>query len=50
MPRTIDDLRMLSKQYIKSTQAAEHTQDEKVYLSYIEEHYLAAARKETEAH
>lgn len=49
MPRSIEDLKVLSKQYLKNIQGDESTNEEKVYLSYIEEHYLAACKKEAES-
>lgn len=46
LPRSIEDLRLISNQYIKNSSAVEQTQDEQIYLSYIEEHYLAACKRD----
>jgi hypothetical protein len=49
MPRTIDELKVLSKQYQKNIKSYEQTQDEQIYLSYIEEHYLNTCKREEDA-
>ena len=38
MPKTLDDLRLLSREYMKNLGANDDLQDEQVYLQYIEDH------------
>lgn len=48
LPRSIEDLKLISKQYQKNISAVEQTQDEQIFLSYIEEHYLSACKRDGE--
>ena len=42
MPKSLDDLRLLSREYVKNLGgAADDLQDEQVYLQYIEDHVKA---------
>ena len=38
MPKSIEDLRLLSREYMKNLGVNDDLQDEQVYLHYIEEH------------
>ena len=44
MPSTIEDLRLLSREYMKNLGVTDDLQDEQVYLQYIEEHLKAQER------
>ena len=46
MPNSLDDLRLLSREYIKNLGVNDDLQDEQVYLAYIEDH-LKAQEKQT---
>jgi hypothetical protein len=50
LPKSVEDLKLISKQYQKNISAVEQTQDEQIYLSYIEEHYLATCKRDGETH
>ena len=41
MPKNLDDLRMLSREYMKNLGATDDLVDEQVYLQYIEDHLKA---------
>ena len=45
MPKSVEDLRLMGKEYMKNLGATEDLQDEQVYLQYIEEHLNAQARE-----
>ena len=38
MPKTLEDLRLLSREYMKNMGVQDDMQDEQVYLQYIEDH------------
>ena len=38
MPKTLEDLRLYSREYLKNLGVTEDLQEEKVYLQYIEKH------------
>ena len=41
MPKTLEDLRLLSREYMKNLGATDEIHDEQVYLAYIEDHLKA---------
>ena len=41
MPNSLDDLRLLSREYMKNLGVNDDLQDEQVYLAYIEDHLKA---------
>ena len=41
MPKTIDDLRLFSKEYMKNLGVMDDLNEEQIYLSYIEDHLNA---------
>ena len=44
MPSSIEDLRLISREYMKNLGVTDDLQDEQVYLQYIEEHLKAQER------
>ena len=44
MPKSIEDLRLMSREYMKGLHVVDDIQDEQVYLSYIEDHLKAQER------
>lgn len=44
MPNTIEDLRLLSKEYMRNLGGNDDLREEQIYLSYIEEHLNAQER------
>ena len=48
MPSSLEDLRLLSREYMKNIGAVDDLQDEQVYLQYIEDHLKAQERQATQ--
>ena len=44
MPKTLDDLRVLSREYMRNIGVTENIEDEQAYLQYIEDHLKAQER------
>lgn len=45
MPKTLEDLRLLSREYMKNLGVTDDILDEQVYLQYIEDHLHAQERQ-----
>ena len=47
MPKTLDDLRILSREYMRNLGVTDNLEDEQAYLQYIEDHLKAQEKAST---